>query len=109
MAENTESSLIRETLLQLNFVLGENTAVLRESKETLKENNKILHKHNNLKQAELESLQDKKMCFKVLDRLADLIEKRPVIMYIILIGLFAKIGVDIYGLIKALVEGVKFS
>lgn len=108
MADNSDSSLIRETLLQLNFVLGENTAVLREAKKTNEETNKILHRHNNLKQAELDGLQDKKMCFKVLDRVADLIEKRPVIMYIILIGLFAKIGVDIYGLIKALVEGVKF-
>lgn len=105
MVDSAESnSLIKE----LTFVLGQNNVILQKSMERNEETGKIIHRYNNLKQAEIESLQDKKMCFKVLDRVADLIEKRPVIMYIILIGAFAKIGVDIYGLIKALVESVKF-
>lgn len=98
MAENLESNLIKE----LAFVLGENNAVLRESRKTNEDLGKIVHRHNNLKQAELESLQDKKMCFKVLDRVADLIEKRPIIIYIILIGILIKVGVDVFQLTQAL-------
>ena len=108
-----QTSFVNKILMELSVRLGENNAVLLESKKTSEavlleskktseELAKIVHRANNLKQAELDRLQDKKICYKILDRIADLLERRPLVMYLIVSGVLIKFGVDIYQLLSAI-------